>query len=165
MIAAAEAAQPPLAELEKVAVDADPAHGRGVVPTLKALGAVEGEKLWWYKAELGIRIPYAITADAVTYYSGLIAKYGKQAFKSYAEPSSKLDYHAGVTFHKEFMIDGNNFKEVHVVTLKLIFDQNFAASQTAGMHIQKERVVILDNAGKVLHISGDGPTEVPIMML
>jgi hypothetical protein len=33
------------------------------------------------------------------------------------------------------------------------------------MHFQKDRVVILDAGGRVLHISGDGPTEVPILAI
>ena len=52
-----------------------------------------------------------------------------------------------------------------MVTLKLTFDQNFAATQTEGMHFEKKRVVVLDGKGKVLHISGDGPTEVPILAI
>ncbi|MHB8862170.1 MAG: hypothetical protein ACYC6N_07190 [Pirellulaceae bacterium] len=48
---------------------------------------------------------------------------------------------------------------------KLVFDQNFVATVTEGMHFEKERVVILDASGKVLHISGDGPTEVPVLVM
>jgi hypothetical protein len=33
------------------------------------------------------------------------------------------------------------------------------------MQFEKERVVILDANAKVLHISGDGPTEVPVMAI
>jgi hypothetical protein len=150
LIAAAESAQPPREELNKAAKnDALP----------------KGEKVWWYKEELGIRIPYAITGDAVAYYSDLVGKYGKQDLKRYTEPSSCLDYHAGVKFHREFKLADKTFNDVHVVTLKLTFDQNFAATTTEGMHFEKERVVVLDADGKVLHISGDGPTEVPILAI
>lgn len=165
MIAAAEAAQPAVADLEKAATDSDPAQGKGVVPTRKALGAGEGEKLWWYKLDLNVRVPYAITADAVTYYSDLVGKYAKKAFKSYGEPSSKLEYHASSKFQKEYKVADKVFTDVHVVTLKLVFEQNFAEEQAAAMHFEKERVVIMDATGKVLHISGDGLTDVPILML
>lgn len=150
MIAAAEAAQPSKEALTKVAGDA-------AVPA--------GKKVWWYEEKLGIRIPCAITADAVAYYSELVGSYGKQALKRYAEPSSSLDYHAGVKFHQEIKLDDKNFKDVHVVTLKLTFSENFAATTTEAMRFQKERVVVLDAAGKVLHVSGDGPTEVPILAI
>ena len=76
-----------------------------------------------------------------------------------------LRYHASVRFHEDFMLDDKGFKGVHVVTLKLDFAQNFAATQTEGMSFQKKRVVVLDGAGKVLHVSGDGPTEVPVLAI
>ena len=148
MIAAAEAAQAPKAALRQAAGEA---------------AAPEGDKVWWYKEQLGIRIPYAITGDAVAYYSELVANYGKQVFKRYNEPNSRLDYHAGVKLHKLLKLDDKTFKDVHVVTLKLTFTQHFAATQTEGMRFEKTRVVVLDAEGKVLHISGDGPTEVPIL--
>lgn len=150
MIAAAEAAPVPAEVLRQAAGEAE-------IPA--------GEKVWWYKEELGIRIPCGITADAVTYYSDLIGKYGKQALNRYIQPSSRFDYHASVAFHKQFEHEGKTLKDVHVVTMKLTFSQNFVATQTEGMELHKERVVILDAAGKVLHISGDGPTEVPIMAI
>lgn len=150
MIAAAEAAQPSKEALSKAA-------GAAAVPA--------GNKVWWYEEKLGIRIPCAITSDAVTYYSDLVGSYGKQALKRYLEPSSSLDYHAGVKFHNAFKLDGKDFKDVHVVTLKLTFSEDFAASTTEGMRFQKERVVVLDAAGKVLHIAGDGLTKVLILAI
>ena len=150
MIAAAEAAHPAKETLKQAA-------GEAAVPA--------GEKVWWYEEQLGIRIPCAITADAVAYYSDLVGKYGKQVLQRYVEPSSRLDYHAGVKFHRDFKIGDKSFNNVHVVTLKLTFSQNFTATMTEGMRFEKERVVILDATGKVLHISGDGPTEVPILAI
>ncbi len=150
MIAAAEAAPVSKAVLRQAA-------GADAVPA--------GERVWWYKEELGIRIPCAITADAVAYYSELVRTYGKQALKRYVQPSSSLDYHATVAFHKEFKQERETYKDVHVVTLKLSFAQNFVATTTEGMSFEKERVVILDAGGKVLKITGDGPTEVPILAI
>ena len=94
-----------------------------------------------------------------------MGSYGKQALKRYAEPSSSLDYQAGVKFHNAFKLDDTDFRDVHVVTLKLTFSENFTATTTEAMRFQKERVVILDAGGKVLHVSGDGPTEVPILAI
>jgi hypothetical protein len=120
---------------------------------------------WWYRQALGIRIPCAVTKDAVTYYSDLVEKYSKQGFKRFIEPSSRLDYQASVMYHKEFMLEGKSFKNAHVVTLKLIFSQNFAATGTEGMRFEKRRVVVLDNDGKVVYVFGDGSTEVPILAI
>ena len=164
MIAAAEAAQPSKEKLREAAEARDRNDPLGLAQP-KGAKAPVGDNVWWYKEQLGIRIPCAITADAVAYYSDLVGKYGKQVLKRYIEPSSRLDYHAGVAFHKEFKLDDKTFNNVHVVTLKLTFDQNFAATTTEGMHFEKKRVVVLDGKGKVLHISGDGPTEVPILAI
>jgi len=164
MIAAAEADQPSKEKLREAAEARDRNDPLGLAQP-KGAKAPVGDNVWWYKEQLGIRIPCAITADAVAYYSDLVGKYGKQVLKRYVEPSSRLDYHAGVEFHKEFKLGDKTFNNVHVVVLKLTFDQNFAATQTEGMHFEKKRVVVLDGKGKVLHISGDGPTEVPILAI
>ena len=121
--------------------------------------------LWWYQEQLGLRIPYAITGDAVTYYSGIVAEYAKKGFKSYAKPSSRLNYQASVQFHEEFKLDGKTFKGVNVVTMELTFSANFTAEATSGMSFEKKRIVVLDAGNKVQHLSGDGPTEAAIMML
>jgi len=150
MIAAAEAAQPDPKALREAAADSK-------------IAVVNHQ--WWYKLELGTRIPFAITADAVEYYLRMVENNGKQAFKSYLQPSSNVNYQAAVAFHKEFTSGEKVFQNVHVVTLKLKFSQNFVSDQTSGMFFTKERVVILDEAGKVLLITGDGPTEVPILAI
>jgi len=150
MITAAEAAQVPKEALIKAA-------GKNAIP--------QGDKVWWYEEKLGTRIPCALTGDAITYYSDVVANHAKKAFKSYAMPSSRLDYQAGVQFQKEFKIDDKTFTNVNVVTLKLSFTANFTAEATSGMSFEKKRIVILDAANKVIHISGDGPTEAMIMML
>ena len=164
MIAAAEAAQPSKEVLRKLA-DARDGNNQPGLTQPKQAAPPAGDKVWWYKEELGIRIPCAITGDAVAYYSELVGKYGKQALTRHTQPSSSLVYHAGVKFHKDFKLDDKSFNDVHVVTLKLTFSQNFVATQTEGMQFEKERVVILDAKGKVLHISGDGPTEVPVLAI
>ena len=132
MIAAAEAAQPSKETLRQAAEARDRNDPLGLAQPKEAKAPV-GDKVWWYKEQLGIRIPGAITADAVTYYSDLVEKYGKQVLKRYTEPSSRLDYHAGVKFHKEFKLGDKTFNDVHVVTLKLTFDQNFVATTNEGI--------------------------------
>jgi hypothetical protein len=164
MIAAAEATQPSKEALRQAADGRDRNDPAGVAQPKEAV-LPAGDKVWWCKEQLGIRIPCAITADAVAYYSELIGKYGKLALNRYIQPSSRLDYHAGVKFHKEFKLDDKTFTDVHVVTLKLSFSQNFVATQTEGMQFEKERVVILNAKGEVLHISGDGPTEVSVLII
>jgi len=168
MIAAAEAAQVPADVLRRAAAEDPfryPLEPQPADVQRRAAGEPEipvGEKVWWYKESLGIRIPCGITADAVTYYSDLVGKYSKQALNRHNRPHSRFDYHATVAFHKQFEHEGKTLKDVHVVTMKLTFSQYFVATHGQGMRFSKERVVILDAAGKVLHISGDGPTECEI---
>lgn len=150
MIAAAESALPDNQALREAAAEEQTAIKN---------------KQWWYKVQLGTRIPFAITRDTVEYYREMVENNGKQVIKAYLQPSSSVNYQAAVAFHKEFTSGEKTFKDVHVVTLKLSFSQNFVTTQTEGMFFTKERVVVLDDAGKVLHISGDGPTEVPIMAI
>jgi hypothetical protein len=150
LITRAEGLQPDRAEMTKAAGD---------VPLPR-----EG-KVWWCREQFGIRIPYAVTGDAVTYYSGLVTGYGKMRMKRYAEPSSALKYTAAVKRHERFEVDGKNWQNVDVVTLKLEFRQSFCASGTEAFGFTKERTVVFDAQGKVLHVSGDGVTDVPVMAI
>ncbi|QOV91053.1 hypothetical protein [Humisphaera borealis] len=161
-IAAAEAARPSAETLRQAAEAGDRNDAPGLANPKEAKA---DDKAWWYREQLGIRIPCAITGDAVTYYSELVEKYGKQVVKRYTEPNSRVEYHASVKFHKQFKLADKTFNEVHVVTMKLTFDQNFAATTTEGMHFEKERLVVLDATGRVLHIAGDGPTETAILAM
>jgi hypothetical protein len=150
LIAAAEAAQPPRAEVQKAAGETKlPASG----------------PLWWYKEQLGLRIPYALTGEAVTYFTELVRKYGKESFTRYSEPSSRVAYTAKVAEHESFTHGKETFANVRVVTLKLEFGQNFCATGTEGLAFTKERTVIFDTAGALLLIIGDGPTETPILAI
>jgi hypothetical protein len=148
MIAAAEAAVPSATELRKAAENEGMEVGKGQ---------------WWYHEVLGVRVPFAITGEAVAYLVKWVEGNATQHFSTYIEPASSVDYHASVAFHEEFTQSGKKFSKVHVVTLKLRFSQNFVTEPTSGMQFEKERVVVLDEHGKVLHLSGDGPTQVPVL--
>ena len=158
--AADDAQKKMIALAESTAPDAD-----ALIKAADGQALAKDEVRWWHGETLGIRIPYAVTGASVEYYKKLVEGYQKQAFKRYIEPSSRLDYHASVVFQKEFEHQGKAYKDVHVVTLKLSFSQQFAASTTEGMDFEKQRTVILDAKGRVLAISGDGPTEVPVMAI
>lgn len=148
------------------------AAAEAAVPDQKALSGALAEiplsndgKQWWHQEQLGIRIPFAVTGAAVDYYSKLIEGWQKQAFKRYSEPFSRLDYHATAEFHENYGHEGRKFVKVHVVTLKLAFSENFAATATEGLSFEKMRTVILDGDGKVLAVSGDGPTEAAVLAI
>lgn len=150
MIAAAEAATPPKADV-LAAAKLDPAPA--------------DPKLWWSHEQLGIKIPFAITAEAVAYYAALVEGYGKQTVTRFIEPSSQVNYQAVVTKEAAIELDGKKFSDVYLVTMTLNFSEDFAASGTEAMMFTKERKVVLDKDGKVLHISGDGETQVAVVAI
>lgn len=127
--------------------------------------AVVGEKQWWYQETLGVKIPFAVTGAAVTYYTDLVTGFGKLAMKRYSKPSSNFAYNASVSQHAEYTIDEKTFQNVTVVTLSMKFSESFAASTTEAMTFSKERVIVFDKDGKALHISGDGDTMAEIMAI
>ena len=124
-----------------------------------------GERLWWHAEQLDIKLPFAITKEAIDYYSEVVTKFGKQEFKGFIQPTSNLTYAASVTSHPTLELDGKTFTNVRVVTMTLEFGQSFCVQQSAAMHFSKERKVVFDANGKILHISGDGPTEAPMMAI
>ena len=150
LIKAAEAAVPSRDELKKAAGD---------------FKLPEDGSPWWYKEELGVRIPFAVTGEAVKYFADLVGRYGKETFTRYVEPNSRLTYSAKVASHETFTRDTATFSNVRVVTLTLDFSQNFCATGTEGMSFRKERVVVFDASGAILKIFGDGPTETPVLAI
>jgi hypothetical protein len=152
LIAAAEKSQPdPAALLEAIG------KGNGTAKP------VAGQ--WWNKEALGIRIPFAITGDAVQYYSDLVTKYGEQKLVRFAQPSSAFTYHAKVSKPAAYEIDGKSLQNVTVVTMTLTFRQNFVATVAEGFSFEKTREVVFDKDGKILHVQGDGDVEVPIFAM
>lgn len=127
--------------------------------------AVVAEKQWWHSESLNVKIPFALTGDAVTYYSDLITSYGKQVMNRYSKPGSSFTYSASVSQHTEFAIDEKTFQNVTVVTLSMKFSESFAATTTEAMNFSKQRVVVFDKDGKALHCSGDGETFAEIMAI
>lgn len=120
---------------------------------------------WWNKEVLGIRIPYALTADAVAYYSELVNGYGKQKLVRFVQPSSEFSYHAKVTTHAAFDLNGKSVQNVTVVTMTMKFRQHFTATVAEGFSFEKSRTVVFDKDGKILGVQGDGDVEVPVMAM
>jgi hypothetical protein len=122
-------------------------------------------KQWWYMESVNVKIPFALTGDAVTYYSDLVTGFGKQAMKRYSKPGSNFTYSASVSHHAEFTVDEKKFQNVTVVTLSMEFSENFAATTTEAMNFSKQRVIVFDKDSKALYISGDGETQAPVMAI
>jgi hypothetical protein len=121
----------------------------------------ETEKLWWYSGFDDVRIPYAITAEAVQYYADLVKQYREKKWNSDIEPRSKLVYSASVKFYPKYSHQDRDFTDVHIVRMKLYFSADWAS--LAGMRFHKERTVVLDKKDQVLVIFGDGITSVGVI--
>lgn len=154
LIGVAEAAYPPR---EEVAALAD-AHG--VDPA-----SLPEEGLWWYDTQQDIRIPYAITAEAIDYYADKVEesrdlarvlrpRYGMRM-------NASLDYFATIAYHSSYQHGGQTFTGVFAVEMSL--DWEYQTRPLSTMHFGKERVVILTPAGEVLAVFGDGETDIPIL--
>ena len=113
-------------------------------------------KLWWYSEFDNVRIPYAITGEAIDYYVKLVQGYRRREWKSDIEPSSKFSYSASVEFKNSYEKDEKKFRHVYVVKMKLSMSARFAS--LAAISFTKERIVVLDRQGKILAIFGDGKT-------
>jgi len=150
MIAAAEAAPP---VMTAVAADGKPA------PT-----ALKDAR-WWHKEVNGAKIACAITGAAVEYYSALVEGFKKQVLTRFIEPNSKFSYAATVRVRENYPLDGKILPRVYVVKMSLSFSEFLVLHTTQGIQFSKDREVILDPEGKVLQVTGDGETEVPVVSI
>lgn len=148
-----------------VSISLQPADAGALDKIKTAQEARPGTNSWSTGAKLGIKLPYALTKDALTHYTGLVEAYQKRSWKSVIEPSSSAKFSAAVSFHNEFKMDGRSFREVDVVQLKLTFQANFTVEATQGLHFNKTRTVVLDREGRVIAIFGDGPTEGSVLAI
>ena len=151
LIERAEAAYPPRDSVLKVV----PSQRRDFIPK---------DGYWFYSSFDGVLIPYAITREAVDYYSDLI-----DALKSGDElqfiTKADLRYFAKVDFHEEYVFDEKDprtgrplpeevFNRVYVVQMTLEWSQ-YCGLECA-MWIDQSRLVLFDQSGELLRIFRDG---------
>ncbi len=127
-----------------------------------AEAAMPDTGVWWNVENgqevrvMGLKTPYALTGEALKYYIEKMEEYRTMAWPArFGEPSSRLDYTATVAGHDTFSLDGKEYRNVHVVTLRMAFQTAFTGASTGGTRFRKQRTVVLDEAGEVLAISGD----------
>ncbi len=124
---------------------------------------------WFYQEFDGVYIPFAITADAVKYYSDLIDQFsGNNNDNFFTE--AELNYIATVEFHEKYLspevnslgeqMNPQDYESVYVVKMELSWYQ-YCGSLCA-MWIEKERIVVFGEAGELLDVFMDGPIPVPV---
>jgi hypothetical protein len=150
LIKAAEAVIPPRAEVLK----AMPERCRETKETREA------KNLWWCKGGGGFRVPYAITSDAIQYYSDHIDRLRKGDFSGLGEGKwreATMNYLAKVEFRKEYEVEGKKFADVNVVMLELQW--RALCGDECGIVLDAKRVVVFDKGKKILGVFLDGKVE------
>ncbi len=124
---------------------------------------------WYYNSFDGVYIPYAITSDAINYYSGLIEQFNQEPegnffltadFRHQATVSFKENYQSPALNSLGEPLIPQEYENVYVVEMKLEWEQ-YCGSLCA-MWIDKERIVIFNKSGGLLDIFLDGPVSVPV---
>ncbi len=147
----AETAQPPR---DDVIAAIQPGAGA------QSIGAEVGQPLWWYASFDGIRVPWAVTSDAIAYYVGVIDSFREGDFgpsAGVAMQKAALTYEADIKRVSHIEMEGKAFDDVYVAHLVLGWSQ-YCGSECA-MAFFKERTVVLTDSGNVLAIFGDGKTK------
>lgn len=117
------------------------------------------EPLWWSSSFDGVRIPYAITAGAVTYYQKLIQDFMKGDFSGSGNikmTNASLKYTASIKQYAEWTYEKQDFKDVYVADMVLSWSQY--CGNLCAMGFTKKRLVVLDKDGNVRAVFGDGNT-------
>jgi hypothetical protein len=120
---------------------------------------------WWDQELRGVRIPVALTAEAVAYYTALVTQHQAETWVRHARPASSFLYEATATHHDTFSTDGRDFTNVTVVSMRMKFHQRFTATPSEGFGFEKRRLVLFDHEAKIVHVAGDGPITVPVLTL
>lgn len=116
---------------------------------------------WFYRTIDGIKIPYAITSEAVNYYSNKIEELYKDSTSIIY--SAKFIYKAEVNFYETFKIDVDrvslaikqpyNANNVYVVEMSM--EWHHGCGNLCGLAIWLKRVVVFDSTGILLKVFYD----------
>lgn len=130
-----------------------------------ALEAEAGDGcLWWYgNAPLygrELKLPYAVTADAVDYYADRVeqARLAREAswlpFPLMAE--AYLSYTATIEPQSDFIVGEKQHENIYLVHMWLSYGESSLLPMRDG-GVSKKRTVAVSAAGEVLAVFGDGP--------
>lgn len=115
------------------------------------------ERLWWYGEFDGVRLPYAVTMDAVRYYLGLVQAMGRgdtTQTKGFRMKRVEFSYHANISDRPvTYSRDGRVFKDVYVVDMGLRWS-NYCGPVCA-CSFNLDRTVVIRRDGTVLCVFGD----------
>lgn len=114
------------------------------------------ERQWWCSSFDGVRIPYAITRNAVVYYLKVSEEFGKKkpenAFWTNMI-SSNLSYSAKVSRKEKYEVGTSQFTDIVIVSMRLEWLQY--CGNLCAMAFKATRNVVLKDDGTVLAIEND----------
>lgn len=118
--------------------------------------ARHSKALWWWGEFDGVRLPYAITGGAVSYYLNQIQQFRHGNFRGsngIKMVRAHLDYTASLRREKAFLLNKRVLRNVYVVTLRLSWSQD--CGRMCGMSFDRARTVVLAPDGTIT-VDGDG---------
>lgn len=117
----------------------------------------EGDRLWWYDEFDGVRLPYAVTLDAVRYYLRMAQAMGRgdsARVGGLRMKRCKFSYSAGISDRPStYSRDGRVFHDVIIVDLHLSWSD--VCGSLCACSFQLDRTVVLRQDGTVLCVFGD----------
>lgn len=119
--------------------------------------------LWWLGPDEGVRVPYAVTMDALRYYIERTQLYGRGT-PPYSKPgamqTSNMSYSASVTHRSSFIRGRVTYHDVNVVELRLEWGAGSrdrkGMGSAAGFNL--DRTVLVNQEGHVVAVFGDRVT-------
>ncbi|MGE5180185.1 MAG: carboxypeptidase-like regulatory domain-containing protein [Bacteroidota bacterium] len=118
---------------------------------------LQEKRLWWYDEFDGVRLPYAVTMDAVRYYLGITQALGRgdaSRTRGFRMIATTFSYDAtvspGPTTYKRA---GHTFEDVYVVTMRLAWSDYCGNLCACGFGL--DRTVVLRPDGTVVWVFGD----------
>lgn len=134
--------------------------------------AILDSQAWFYDRVDGVNIPYAVTTEAIAYYTALIDSLAAHPADNLLV-QAKFTYEAEVTFQDTYTFTGTDpctreplpvvaFSSVYVANMVLYWDHQ--TRQSRGLSFQHERRVVLDTTGTVQQVFLDGCIPVGISM-
>jgi protocatechuate 3,4-dioxygenase beta subunit len=118
---------------------------------------LQEKRLWWYGEFDGVRLPYAVTMDAVRYYLSLTQALGRgESSQTHGirMKASQFSYSAHISPEpKTFSRGGRVFEDVWVVEMRLEWSDYCGSLCACGFSL--DRTVLLRRDGTVVCVFGD----------
>lgn len=119
---------------------------------------------WFFNRTDGVLLPFALTVDAVDYYSNLIdsIEVGVTHQHIYL---AEFEYLASVSFEESYLFESEfesellppeQFEQVYVVVLRMQWNHYCIPLENCGLYISSTRIVVFNESGSLKKIFLDG---------